>query len=680
MLKNMKMSVVITVCMGAIVLICLAILFGFSDTATSRIMEDMAIDSMNSSLDAQSIIITEYIKKAEEQLREFSSASDVRDLLKNPGDKKVVEKAQAYVDFNYALFKNWEGLYIADWTSTSLAHSRESAIGVPFRTEEDALKSWQDSMIESESGLVNQGVFVSPSSGEMLLNMRMIIYDEDGKTPLGAVGGGPFIYGLGEILSTLEVSGLENAAYTILDTSSGLYVLSSDESLVGKEIEDETLLEIMSMVEGGEVSGKTADSSNENIYLYKAMPEQHIVLVMSDSRKEIFAKSNASSAQFVLICIIVFIVLIISILVLSAFITKPLKLVEGAVDKLGSLSLSKSERIQPYVGKRSEAGIIATSVDHLADTWGNIVNTMDGCSKSLSGGVEEMSEASNSLVECATDNMATTEELSASIANTNEAISQINFEIDRIVGLVGQVNEKVGDSSKQSRTLIDTTEQMTNSADDTLRYAEEKISSTKAEIKKALEDLQSLLKINEIADSILEITSQTNLLSLNASIEAARAGESGRGFAVVAGEIGNLAENSSKSVNEIQAICKETTSNITNIEKCFNEIVRFMEEDISLHFKELAASSQECSKGMGYLENIIADIENATQGVQDSASGIKNQVGHVYTASQENENGVDQIIEKSEVTNVMALKLNNLVEEQLKTSEQIEDIIGKFSM
>ena len=95
---------------------------------------------------------------------------------------------------------------------------------------------------------------------------------------------------------------------------------------------------------------------------------------------------------------------------------------------------------------------------------------------------------------------------------------------------------------------------MRDIASTSLENANIKIEENHQSIQKAIVNLQSLTQIDEMAEQILSITNQTNLLSLNASIEAARAGEAGRGFSIVADEIGNLANISRDTATAIQEI------------------------------------------------------------------------------------------------------------------------------
>ena len=86
---------------------------------------------------------------------------------------------------------------------------------------------------------------------------------------------------------------------------------------------------------------------------------------------------------------------------------------------------------------------------------------------------------------------------------------------------------------------------------------------TTIDVAKKLSD--AVKEIGVTLQLINDISSSTNLLALNASIEAARAGESGRGFTVVAQEVGNLANSTKESLEEVEAVISRVQANVDEI-------------------------------------------------------------------------------------------------------------------
>ena len=400
---------------------------------------------------------------------------------------------------------------------------------------------------------------------------------------------------------------------------------------------------------------------------------------MSVTDDEIFNVANTKRKTLGLICIGSFLLLMILTYVVIKLCLSPLKIAEHAILKLKNLNLSKDKKIQKFVNGKSEIGHIATAIDSLYDTFSSIIDTLNGCSSSLLGSAERITETSHELYECVGDNAATAEQVVAGATMTKEAVEQVGKEISNISKLVDEVGEQVKAGSERSEELIQDVMKMKEVANESLDVNSEKMKSNEERIEKAMKDLKSLSRINEMVDQILEITSQTNLLSLNASIEAARAGEAGRGFAVVASEIGNLALSSSKTATEIQTICKDTNKNIEYVRQCFMSILEYWKTDVTNQFKDFIEMSNNYNTSIESIENVISGIQNSTDSFVNGMSAICQQMDRVELATDENAQGMERIIDKIGKTSKSAETISGVTKDNQKNAEEIRDIVKKFT-
>lgn len=691
-MKKQKMRTKITLQISVVIMICITLLYVVASRSMTGMMKKSELENMDASLNAQTNIIKQYIDMQETLLIAYSKAAEVRDLLTNPNDAEKQRRAQAYTEAYYSGLDGWEGLYIGEWNTHVIAHSNPDVVGITTR-EGEALRALQDAMLE-KNGLYNAGIIVSPATGKLTLSMYCPVFDEDGVSIIGYVGGGTIVDGLKELLdvtysntdwgSTVgDMRAGKSMRYSMINVRNNTYVFSVDEALIAGEIQDPMLLTVIDNLKNQqEIRGGfeyTDDEQGKSIARYQYIEEHGFAVVAYDSESNIYKNVRTNMVTLAVICIIS--VLLIG--VLSWFFinisTRPLKYVEESVINLKNLNLRKDKKLDSYLHSESEIGHIATALDSLYTTFQNIVLTLNQCSGSLNNSAAKMTDSSEALLECVSEHSEATVKFADHAEKVTQAVNHVDEEISAITEVVSEVENKIHQGTGRSDELLGQVSELQAVADRSLKEISVQIEENQRAVNEALESLQSLMSIDEMATQILEITSQTNLLSLNASIEAARVGEAGKGFAVVADAIGNLAGTSSSTATKIQAICQETRLNIGKVEKCFNDIILFLQKDVTTQFVSFASATKASYQSIETIRHIIQDIDTSSGAFSDAVTDIKNCIDKVQSVPEDGTIDSGGILERVRQTELTTQGLVDIVGQNKKNAVAIQEIVERFS-
>ena len=189
-----------------------------------------------------------------------------------------------------------------------------------------------------------------------------------------------------------------------------------------------------------------------------------------------------------------------------------------------------------------------------------------------------------------------------------ELMNEINRQKQDISDAVDNINQEF---EGLNRSIEQMEEGNNTNAQESSGISEEiqDVSTFCSTLEEQLTNINNLLdELRENNQKVVDISSKTNLLALNASIEAARAGEAGRGFAVVASEINELAGSSRQTVessNDGQIKIEKAISNILSEAKSLLEVVG----KVSDRTKKLADSTKEIAKSSVNISEISDKIK-----------------------------------------------------------------------
>lgn len=669
----------ITASVIALQIIVMLLLSYFVITSTSNGTKETVVNNMEAITQERAQIVLNYVKETEGILTAYSRAGEITALLQNPTNEQATIAAQKYTEKFSADVDNLEGLYASEWNTHVLAHTNAGVVGITTR-EGEPLKALQDSMLAAD-GVYNTGIIISPASGQQIVSLYRAVLDEGGN-PIGLVGGGVFTNGLIDMLDGLTIEGQKNSSYCMVNQLDGKYIFVEDVEKKATVAEESYIQELCS-----QLKGSTEDKTGYIEYVrdgetfistYHFMSDYGWIFLIENSESEMFATINELKTLLINFAVCALVALTVITLVIISKMTKPLKAVEGSIVALQELDITERRDIQKYAKKKDELGSITKATDSLIFSLRDVIETLQKCSMTLDVKADGLHGSAAELTDCVVDCVATTEEFSASIDNTNTIVSSVNQEVVNIDDVVQKALDSIVLSVGTSDEVIVGAQTMKEQADASYTNGQETLVKTKTSVQEAIDSLKEIAKVNEMATEILSISGQTNLLSLNASIEAARAGEAGRGFAVVADEIGKLASTSQKAASDIQILCKEADASIETVNECFESIIRFIEVDVVEQFRAFADKSTAYSQEVSVVKKQLDVTEKAVQQLYEYVMKIRDNMNDVKTITGQNQLAIETIVEKNEKTTLIADVIQKQSEENKVLAEQLKVLIQKF--
>jgi len=675
--RKRKISYLIAALIMVVEFVGLSVFYIFASTQLSNSIRTSTINNMQTTVMREATIVEKYMQEAEAYLLAFSRSGEVRNILEDPTNVNTQKLAQAYTESYSKDRMNLEGIYMSEWNTHILAHTDANVVGIVTRKDETSRQALQDTLTELGNDKVyNTGIIISPATGLQIISMYKGVFDENGQ-PLGLVGAGIFTDGIKEVLAALPINGMPNAKSYLINANTNEFIFHDDETFIGTQTPYGELLNQVMRDSDNPIGIIEVDGS---ILSYCVMPTRGWVYVVTDTAEEIFESVNTTKFYLLGLTVITEILITVITFIAISVTMKPLNPIGNALLRMADCDIRINPELEKYISRKDDLGEITEASITLTNSLREVIETLQECSTNMDNKAVALHNSSAELVDCVNENIAITEELSASLENVNDATKSINTEIINIQNAIESTVESMKNSSTSSDQMLDSASQMKEDAEIAYQYSKEHLNSVKDSANKALEDLKSLSKINDMAASIIDITDKTNLLSLNAAIEAARAGEFGRGFAVVAGEIKKLADNSAKTATNIQELCEESNKSIDTVYDCIQGIISFIEEDVLKKFENFSERSTAYSESVVDIKSDIDTVSGFVNELSDSIKQITDNINAVVLSAVENSEAIEVIVERSEQSAMIADETQKQSVENKELASKLMDIANKFTL
>lgn len=484
----------------------------------------------------------------------------------------------------------------------------------------------------------------------------------------------------GELLGDVKMEGVESSyAYLVDADGTMLYHPTADK--IGQPVENEVILGVVEKLKSGQIPADEVVSyefKGTTKYAAYAITNGNLIVVVTADEDEIMAPVSDMQKKLILFSVTSLLICIVIGYIVSMFLCDPIKKLTDVIDATARLDFRHSPHSSKLRSRKDETGEMARSVHLMRKNLRQMISDIDAASTQITENVDGLQEITQTVDHMCSDNSATSEQLAAGMEETAATTVTINENINVIKAGADDINDMAAHGAQMSEEVMERASNLRERTVAASAKTMDMYNNVKVKAEEAIEGSKAVEKINELTGTIMEISSQTSLLALNASIEAARAGEAGRGFAVVATEIGGLADQTSKAIKDIGTIVEAVNAAVSNMADCLEETTGFLEDTVLTEYKEFEQVSEQYQKDADTYKVSMDGVRDAMEGLANSIEAIAQALGGINSTVGESSVGVSDIAEKTSDMVQKTGTTHDMVSECYACVENLRDVIRRF--
>ena len=466
-------------------------------------------------------------------------------------------------------------------------------------------------------------------------------------------------------LSDVKLEGMDSA-YMYVVQNDGTMLYHPTKEKVGQPVENAVIKGVVQQLQDGKKPGTTVveyDFNGTTKYsAYTILNNENILVLTADESEALAGITTVTGVAVGIIAIVVLIAIIISF-IMGRRLMRPLVKVSTIIEDVANGNIEADFSVVKETN--DEIGLIIEKMKELTQSLGSIVGKIRNSSDTMSSNSYELNDTSSQTLAANNEISKAVEDVAEGSTGMAASISKINENLLEMRNETKDINASVDEIKNQTVAVQDSSKIMNDkikSMQDSSHKMDEGISA----ISKRIETVNTTVdKVSNIVSVIEEISSETNLLSLNASIEAARAGDAGKGFAVVAQEIRVLSDNTNTELENIKQIISSLVEECRYCVQASGTIVEDnakQKEEIKAvldEFGSLDEQIQKTAEKADEIEELVTAMIELNDDITKSSNSLTDVSAANAAATEEMNANIEELNAMMHGVSEMAEHMNN---------------------